>query len=293
LKVKGKIQQRLSINALAQRGLTHGGIMSFKDYYDQEPFSEAAQSYHAEVIKRAAALTGEEVRYGTDPYQSLVVFPAAKPNGPVLAFFHGGGWTNGYKEWMAFMSPALTGAGIVFVSVGYRLAPRHIYPTGFDDACAGVRWLSANAARFGAKPERLFVGGHSAGGHYAALMALTRPALQIRGCLPVSGVYDFGPQSGLSARPRFLGDSSSGNDIVASPIEQVGANPCPFLIAHGSNDFPHLMRQAERMAERLASAGGDVERIVLEGCNHFTASYACGEPNGSWTAKAIDWIARH
>jgi arylformamidase len=267
--------------------------MSFKDYYDQEPMSEAAQSYHTEVIRRGAAANGEEVRYGSDPYQSLIVFRAAKPNGSLLAFFHGGGWTNGYKEWMSFMAPAMTGAGVTFATIGYRLAPRHVFPSGFDDACEGVKWLSENAARFDVAPDRLFVGGHSAGGHYAALMALMRPDLDIRGALPVSGVYDFGPQSGLSARPRFLGDVSAHNEIAASPIEHVGANPCPFLIAHGSNDFPHLMRQADRMVEKLASADGDVERIVLEGLNHFTASYCCGDASGPWVPKAIDWIVRH
>jgi arylformamidase len=266
--------------------------MFFKDYYEQESLSAAARTYHAEVIDRGASVTGDEVRYGSDPYQSLIVFRAAKSNAsPMLAFFHGGGWTNGYKEWMSFMAPALTGSGVTFASVGYRLAPRHVFPAGFDDACAGVQWLSENAERYGASSDRLFVGGHSAGGHFAALMALTRPALKIRGCLPVSGVYDFGPQSGLSARPRFLGDSGARNEIAASPIEHVGANPCPFLIAYGSNDFPHLMRQAERMAETLASAGGDVERIVLEGRNHFTASYTCGDADGPWAARAVDWIA--
>jgi arylformamidase len=86
---------------------------------------------------------------------------------------------------------------------------------------------------------------------------------------------------------------NAGNEIAASPIEHAGANPCPFLIAHGSNDFPHLMRQADRMVEKLASADGDVERIVLEGLNHFTTSYSCGDASGPWAPKAIDWIVRH
>jgi arylformamidase len=72
--------------------------MSFRDYYVQEPLSEAAQSYHTEVMRRGAALSGEEMRYGADPYQSVVIFRAPEPNTPILAFLHGGGWTNGYKE---------------------------------------------------------------------------------------------------------------------------------------------------------------------------------------------------
>jgi arylformamidase len=70
--------------------------MSFRDYYVQEPLSEAAQSYHTEVMRRGAALSGEEMRYGADPYQSVVIFRAPEPNTPILAFLHGGGWTNGF-----------------------------------------------------------------------------------------------------------------------------------------------------------------------------------------------------
>jgi acetyl esterase/lipase len=194
---------------------------------------------------------------------------------------------------MTFMAPAFTAAGVTFATIGYRLAPAHAFPVGFEDACTGVKLLAAKTALSGDDPLRVFVGGHSAGGHYAALMALTRLDLNLRGCLPLSGVYDFGPQSGLSTRPRFLGPADSGLEHAASPIEHIGAKPCPFLIAHGSDDFPHLMRQAERFEEKLAAAGGDVERIVLDGRNHFTASYAGGEADGPWVPKALAWIARH
>jgi arylformamidase len=78
--------------------------MFFRDYYVQEPPSEAAQLYHTEVIRRGAALSGDEMRYGADPYQSVVIFRAPEPNSPVLAFLHGeaGGQTatrNGCRLW--------------------------------------------------------------------------------------------------------------------------------------------------------------------------------------------------
>lgn len=264
-----------------------------QDYPPQEPFSAPGAAYHEEVTRRGAGLAGEEASYGADPYQSIAIFRAPEPKGPILAFFHGGGWTNGYKEWMSFMAPALNAAGITFATTGYRLAPAHVFPVGFEDACSGVAWVASHAARFGADPQRLFVGGHSAGGHYAALMTLTRHGLPIRGCLPISGVYDFGPQSGLTMRPRFLGSASSGAELPASPIAQIRGKPLPFLLAHGSEDFPHLMGQAELFEAALRRADGDVERIVLPGRDHFTASYAGGEADGPWVATAVDWMLRH
>ena len=268
------------------------------DYPPQEPFSEVAERYHDTVMRLGDGIAGTEFAYGGDPYQSLAIYQPETPNGTVLAFVHGGGWTNGYKEWMAFMAPGFTAAGVVFVSIGYRLAPQHLFPAGFDDTASAIAWLHDNIAEHGGDPARLFVGGHSAGAHYTALAALRRdwrealgvPADVIRGCLPISGVYRFGEGSGLSMRPRFLGDES--NDVVASPIQHIGAAPTPFLIAFGSDDFPHLVSQAGEMRAALEAAGGDVDSIELPGRSHFTASTAGGEPDGPWVPRALDWMAR-
>jgi arylformamidase len=267
--------------------------MDLSNYPAQEPFSDAARAYHEEVLRRGSRVAGDEVRYGADQYQSILISRPTSPNGAFLAFFHGGGWTNGYKEWMAFMAPSFTSVGITFASIGYRLAPDYAFPVGFRDACAGVKWIAQRAATFDVDPERIFVGGHSAGGHYAALMALTDLSDIVRGCLPISGVYDFGPHSGLTLRPRFLGPADSGSEDAASPMLHIGADPCPFLIAHGSEDFPHLMMQAERMEQALAAKNADVQRIVLPGCNHFSASYAGGDPEGPCVRQAIRWIEDH
>jgi arylformamidase len=262
--------------------------------------SAFAKAYHDEVMRRGAGVTGEDLAYGADPYQGILVCRAPRPDGNLLAFLHGGGWTNGYKEWLAFMAPALTRAGITFASIGYRLAPQHVFPVGFEDARAGMALLRSRAASFGADPARLFVGGHSAGGHYAALMAVLsawEPGASpgpgaIRGCLPLSGVFDFGAASGLSQRPRFLGDPAAKAEGPASPIEHIKGKPPPFLLTWGSEDFPHLIPQGKRMAAALAAAGGAVEQIELAGCNHFTASYEGGEADGRWVGKAVDWMRR-
>ena len=188
--------------------------MKIDDYPPQEPTPAFAAEYAAEV-KRRSEVPHEDIAYGDDIYQRVAVFAPAlgTANGTVLAAIHGGGWTSGYKEWMAFQAPAFNAAGVLFISIGYRLAPTHVFPAGYDDVRHGIAWIQANAAGYGGDPERLFVTGHSAGGHYAALMAVKRdwqaeldlPRDVIRGWLPVSGVFDFTAGSGLSIRPRFLG----------------------------------------------------------------------------------------
>lgn len=272
-------------------------------YPPQEPLSEAGQAYAAECLRRGEGLAFAEAAYGDDPYQRLSIFRASRPDGRVLVFWHGGGWTSGYREWMHFNAPAFTAAGVTFVAPGYRLAPRHVFPTGYEDCMRALAWVHSHIAAYGGDPARLFVGGHSAGGHYAALLAARRdwpsrvdlPANVIRGAIPVSGTYWFGADSGLSVRPRFLGPESLDCDVEdeASPIRRLEPPLPPFLVFHGAEDFPHLSRQAEAFESAARAAGGAVHRMVMPGRNHFSAHYACGEPDGPMVPAALDFMRRH
>jgi len=273
--------------------------MRLADYPPQELLSEAGQRYGDECWRRGQGVVGEEHAFGPDPYQRLMVMPAARPNGAVLLFWHGGGWTSGYKEWMAFMAPAFQAAGVSFVTAGYRLAPAHLFPAGFEDAAAALAWVHGYCAGFGGDPARIFVGGHSAGGHYAALLGTRRdwqaahglPLDVVRGVLPLSGVYDFGAGAGFATRPRFLGPA--GTEMAASPVHHLDAPPAPMLLAWGSQDFPHLMVQGAHFAAACTAAGGAVVTLEMPGRTHFTASFAGGEADGPWVPAALDFIAAH
>lgn len=272
--------------------------MRLIDYPPQEPLSTAGAAYGAECWRRGDGVEGEEFAFGADPYQRLIVSRSPKPDGRVLLFWHGGGWTSGYKEWMSFMAPAFTAAGVTFVSAGYRLAPGHVFPVGLNDCAAAVKWVGEHIDAHGGDPGRVFIGGHSAGGHYAALLAASAretarhglPRGIFRGCLPLSGVFDFGPASGLGARPRFLGPDPA-NDRIASPIRHID-DPSPFLVAYGSNDFPHLVPQARAFVAALRDAGGEVDELRLPDRTHFTASFAGGEADGPWLPSALAFMAR-
>ncbi|USE78396.1 alpha/beta hydrolase [Cupriavidus gilardii] len=133
-------------------------------------------------------------------------------------FAHGGAWTNGYKEWMGLMAPALTAAGIVLVSVSYRLAPEHKWDAMLGDCLGASAWVYRNIARHGGNPERIAIGGHSAGGHLTMLAALQRsrlfefgiPPRAIVACLPLCAPLDI-------RYPQRL--PGSGEDL-ASPVSK-------------------------------------------------------------------------
>lgn len=271
--------------------------MKLNDYPAQEPLSPAGAAYGEECWRRGAGIEAEEFAFGSDPYQRLLVFRPHQPDGRVLLFWHGGGWTSGYKEWMSFMAPAFTAAGVTFISAGYRLAPGHLFPVGLNDCASAVQWVVNHPANHGGDPRRLFIGGHSAGGHYAALLSVNRRTLAafglpedtIRGCLPLSGVFEFGPSSGMSMRPRFLGPDVQ-NDVAASPIRQIEPPLPPFLVAYGSNDFPHLVPQGRSFVAALRGAGATVEQIEMPERTHFTSSFAGGEADGPWVPAALAFM---
>lgn len=274
--------------------------MNLQRYPAQEPLSPLGVAYAEQVLARGTGIQGVEVELGGDPYRTLTVFLSPQPSGDVLVFFHGGGWTSGYKEWMFFMAPALNAAGVTLVCAGYRLAPQHVFPTGFDDCADAVAWVLRDGTAPGGDRRRVFIGGHSAGGHYAALLAVSAGwrharglgAQPLAGCLPVSGTYRFGEGSGLSMRPRFLGPVADGRaEAAAAPLAQLDPAACPpFLLAWGGRDFPHLARQSEEMAGALRAADVPVQCVVLDGCDHFQASLACGDAGGAWVGPAVAWM---
>ena len=115
------------------------------EYPPQEPFNELGRAYHDAVSAKAPAAAPLERQYGSDPYQSLALFAPADPRGDVLVFGHGGGWTNGYKEWMAFMAPALNARGVFCQR---RLSP------GARPPVSRRRGRLVRRARLGLPPHR-------------------------------------------------------------------------------------------------------------------------------------------
>jgi len=121
-----------------------------------------------------------------------IIVPPGTPPFPTLVYLHGGGWSIGSPATHAKLTRQLSvGAGVVVVSVDYRLAPEHPFPTPLDDCVAAARWTHANIARWGGDPSRLTIGGDSAGGNLsAAVVNDLRRALEFRGALLIYGAFD-------------------------------------------------------------------------------------------------------
>ena len=272
--------------------------MLISDYPPQEPPTETLQFLHGRLVALAEGIDGHEHSFGDDPSQSLIVYPASDPGSPVLVFMHGGGWTNGYKEEMAFLAPVLNAAGFTLVSSSYRLAPRYVFPAQRDDAAEAVALTWRLAEHYGYDRDAIFIGGHSAGAHLTSLLAVTSnwqaprglPSDVIKGCLPISATFDFTPGCGLSMRPRFLGPEGIFNEVEASPIFKLGDSAPPFFIAFGTKDFPHLMVQSEKFALVVRARGWAAETLEIPDATHGTVLLMAAEPNKPWLPAATQWM---
>jgi acetyl esterase/lipase len=279
--------------------------VGFKNLTPQSPiYPEEAASYAVDALSlsEAAAVqcnTMFDIPYGDHPDQQLDLYlpDNSLSSSPVLIFAHGGAWTHGYKEWMGLMAPPLLGAGVILVSVSYRLAPDHKFPAALDDCLAALAWTHRNIAAHGGDPHRISVGGHSAGGHLYALAAVRRdlharfklPESPVVACLPVSGQMNmmFAQRTPGSPEARlyetFLADDAAGR--AASPVNYVWRDMPYFLLAYGSADFARIIKGNRDMATAMTSAGAAFDELVFEGYDHFRTALELRNLNNPWVRR--------
>jgi acetyl esterase/lipase len=149
------------------------------------PFIQVASREVPETVEERRNLT--YVRYGSRALQLDLYRPVAHGElRPGVVLVHGGGWRSGYRENLTPLAIALAERGYVAVTISYRLAPEAHYPAAIHDVKAAVRWLRSHAQQYGVDPDRIAVGGASAGGQIASLVGVT------------NGVDRFDPQAGES-----------------------------------------------------------------------------------------------
>lgn len=243
--------------------------------------------------------------YGPDPRQKLDVYlpKNAGPNAKVVIFFYGGSWRVGSKTDYRFVAQALTSRGFIVVVPDYRLYPQVIFPAFVEDGASAVRWVRKNISSYGGDPDQIYLMGHSAGSHTAALLTLDAHYLKavgldrsvIRATAALSGPYDFLPNP--ENRPVFgMGTNDLAVDPKIEPITFVDGREPPMLLVHGLLDKIVLPANAVNLAARIRQAGGDVEHITYPKRGHGGVVIALAWPN-QWMAPALadvtDYFNRH
>jgi acetyl esterase/lipase len=188
-------------------------------------------------------------------------------------FFHGGGWTTGDKSQYRFVAEALLSRGYVVVVPSYRLYPTARFPGFVADAAKAVAWSHRHASEYGADASQLFVMGHSAGAHIAAMVSFDErylaaeggEAAWVRGFIGLAGPYDF-----LPLTDEYLKDVFGPVDKYpdSQPINFVDGREPPALLLHGLSDGTVWPRNSQRLAAKIRAQGGKVTEHYYEGMGH-------------------------
>jgi acetyl esterase len=249
--------------------------------------------------------------HGTIPARIYIPKDPRRHDGlsPALVFFHGGGWVIGDLDSHDVVCRQLAvEAALIVISVDYRLAPEHKFPAAADDAIAATKWVAANARELGIDAARLSIGGDSAGGNLAAVVALAArdgngPA--IAGQVLIYPAVDFAMTHGSHSEPEtsvllthsvirwfrdhYLNGAADVDDWRASPAraQNLGGLPPTYVLTAGADP---LRDEGDEYAERLRQAGVPVATKHYPGQFHgfFTMGKLLREANvavseiGAW-----------
>ncbi len=235
-----------------------------------------------------------DIQYCTGGGKPLLmdVFKPRQPfrtPGPAVLWIHGGGWERGDKNGNSG-AQLLANEGFVTASLYYRLSGDSPFPADIEDCKCAIRFLRANAARFGIDPDRIGVAGASAGGHLAELVAMADESAglegnggwpgvssRVRAASAYYGVSDFTVgemqfqhHTGKVVVKLFRGTEAEKPELYrqASPIVYVSKDSPPLLLAHGDKDELVPYDQSARMADAYRKAGLPVEFIAVQNAGH-------------------------
>jgi arylformamidase len=260
--------------------------------YDQSkyaPNQALVQERRLAASARARAALGEPLRlaYGPSEIEGLDVYRTSAANAPVNVFIHGGAWRNGRAADFAYLAEVFVHAGAHSVILDFT----NIDAAGGNlmimaqQVRSAVAFVYRNAASFGGDPQRLYVSGHSSGGHLAGTVVAADwrrdfglPGPVLKGALLCSGMYDLKPVR-LSARSRYVKFTDEAEQEL-SALRHLDRIACPLLVGYGTCETPEFQRQARDFAAALAAAGKPAQLLVGQAYNHFEMLETLASPYG-------------
>jgi arylformamidase len=239
----------------------------------------------------------QRVAYGPTDIEKLDIFSAGRQDAPVFVMIHGGAWRTATASDLAFPAEAFVHAGAHYVvpdfawvqDVGGNLSVMA------DQVRRAVVWVFKNARSFGGDPSRLYVGGHSSGGHLAGVVLTTDwpkdfslPSDMIKGGICLSGIYDLVPVS-LSVRSSYVKFDDAMVQSL-SPQRHINQVHAPLIIAYGTEETPEFQRQSRDFAASMQAAGKPIQLIVAENYSHMEMPETLASPFGVTGARMLQMM---
>jgi len=267
-----------------------------RQYNNRELVPEHPQFFarwtEASVRARSTMTCHLDIPYGARPGETIDLFPARKGDGSCMMFIHGGYWRSLDKKDFSFLAPAWVDAGVSLAVVNYDLCPKVTMEEIVRQMLRASRWLWLHAEQYGMDQDRLYVSGHSAGGHLTAmLMCALWPAFDAqlpkdlwKGGLAVSGLYDLRPlpQVDFLQQDLRLDEAAA---VKLSPAFMSPATRAPVMTSVGGDESSEFLRQNRLLGERWRGAfAGDVP---MPGANHFSVADGLAERSSALFQAAL------
>ena len=278
----------------------HKGPPVFLDYdqveldasYDQVRYEPMIARVSQRLASTSEAVRGrigapQRVAYGPSEIEKLDIYRTKAANAPVFVFVHGGLWQIGAAKDYAYPAEMFVAAGAHYVALDFT----NVNDAGGDlggmaaQVRRGIAWVAKNAASFGGDPGRIYIGGHSSGGHLCGVALVTDwqrefdlPADVIKGGLCMSGMYEMTPVR-LSWRRAYVKFTDAMADAMSAQrhIDKLGT---PIVVTYGSFETPDFQRQSRNFAAAVKSAGKPVELIEAPNYAHLEMCESLGNPYG-------------
>lgn len=251
------------------------------EQYDQSAAVADSQRYADSYVERSADTRDRldshlDVSYGPTIAEHLDVFPADEPDAPVLLFIHGGYWHSLSSKEFSFVADGPVSSGVTVAVLNYALCPAVTIDEVVRQSRAAVVWLTQHAEEFGGDSSRIYVAGHSAGGHLTAMVLETDwkenyeiSGESILGGCAISGLFDLQPFPYTYLQPKL--QLTWGQVRRNSPIHQIPDSAPPLLVSYGENETDELRRQSTDFLDAWTDHGLDGDVLSQPETNHYTA----------------------
>jgi acetyl esterase/lipase len=245
-------------------------------------------AFEVRVVKDVAYLDGKDadpIKHKLDLY-----LPKGLEGFPVVFFVHGGSWKSGDKKIYGPLGETFARNGVGMVITNYRLTPAVKHPSHAEDVARAFAWTHANVGKYGGRRDRLFLSGHSAGGHLVALLATDERYLKaeklsfaaVRGVMALSGVYQITP----GVFPATFGKDAE-ECRKASPLSHVNGKHAPFLIVYADKDYPFLGPLAKQLGAALKKSKCEAEVVEMKDRDHISIIKKLATDEGDPATRAM------
>jgi arylformamidase len=277
------------------------GPLVFMNYDQVELDAAYEQARYDPLLERTAARLASDshavrqrigepqrVAYGPSGIEKLDIYRTNRAKAPIFVFIHGGAWRSGSASNSSYAAEMFVKAGAHYITIDFVQARAAKGDLGImaEQVRRSIAWVYRNAASFDGDPNRLYVGGHSSGGHLCGVALVTDwkkdfdvPADIIKGGLCMSGMYDMKPVR-LSWRRSYISFTDAIEDAM-SPQRHIDKLNAPVVVTYGTFETPEFQRQGRDFAAAVTAAGKPVELNKALNYAHDEMAGTLGNPYGS------------